>query len=92
MMNRVRVAVIVGLAAAAGSLPADQVACFQDPAFIAALPSSAQPVEDAFVAATRDAGLVATGFVLLGMLLSLLLPARPLQEQTTHEQVAVAEA
>jgi EmrB/QacA subfamily drug resistance transporter len=74
-----------------GSLPPDQVACFQNPAFITALPSTAQPVEDAFVAATRDAGLVATGFVLLGMLLSLLLPARPLQEQSTHEPVAVSE-
>jgi EmrB/QacA subfamily drug resistance transporter len=74
-----------------GSLPPDQVTCFQDPAFIAALPATAQPVEDAFVAATRNAGLVATGFVLLGMLLSLLLPARPLQEQSTHVPVAATE-
>jgi EmrB/QacA subfamily drug resistance transporter len=77
---------------AVGSLPPDQVACFQDPAFLASLPATAAPVEQAFVDATRDAGFVATGFVLLGVLLSLLLPARPLQERMAHEPVPVTES
>ncbi len=75
---------------AAGSLTPTEATCFRDPAFLAALPSTARPVEDAFVDATRYAGAVATGFVLLGVLFSLLLPARPLQEQEAHEPVPVA--
>jgi len=76
----------------AGSLTPNEIACFQAPAFIAALPSTALPVEQAFVDATRDAGAVATGFVLLGVLFSLLLPARPLQELTAHEPVPAVDA
>ncbi len=62
---------------AAGSLPADQAACFRDPAFLAALPRTVAPIESAFVDATRLAGFVASGFVLAGVVLSLLLPATP---------------
>ncbi len=72
-----------------GVLPADQAACFRDPAFLAALPSTALPVEQAFVDATRAAGLVASGFVLLGVLLSLLLPARSEREPPTGEPVPI---
>jgi len=70
-------------AAGFGSLPANQVACFMDPAFAAALPKTALPIETAFVDATRLAGLVASGFVLIGVLLTLLLP-----EQKQHRQLA----
>ncbi len=57
-----------------GSLTPDQAACFADPAFIAALPSTVEPIEDAFTTATHAAGLTALGFVLLGVVFSLLLP------------------
>ncbi len=66
-----------GFAGAVGSLPPEQAACFADPAFIAALPSTVEPIERAFVDATRLAGLVASGFVLAGVVLSLLLPEMP---------------
>jgi EmrB/QacA subfamily drug resistance transporter len=56
------------------ALPPDQQACFSDPAFLAALPQLAAPVEDAFVTATKLTGLVAAGFVTLGVIFSLLLP------------------
>jgi EmrB/QacA subfamily drug resistance transporter len=79
-------------AGAAGSLTPAEAACFGDPTFLAALPSTAGPVEQAFVDATRNAGMVATGFVLLGVLFSLLLPARPLQDRTAHEPVPIPEA
>ena len=57
-------------------LAPEQVACFSDPAFIAALPDTVEPIEQAFVDATRFAGFTAAAFVLLGVLFSLLLPAR----------------
>jgi len=57
-----------------GSLTPDQAACFADPAFIAALPSTVEPIEDAFTTATHAAGFTALGFVLLGVIFSLLLP------------------
>ncbi len=60
-----------------GSLPPEQAACFRDPAFLAALPQTVVPIESAFVDATRLAGLVASGFVLVGVVLSLLLPEMP---------------
>jgi EmrB/QacA subfamily drug resistance transporter len=59
----------------ASALPPEQAACFRDPAFLAALPQAAGPVEDAFVTATRMAGFVATAFVILGVVFSLLLPS-----------------
>jgi len=62
--------------ASSGALPPEQIACFRDPAFIAALPQTVKPIEDAFVAATRFTGFVAAGFVLLGFVFSLLLPGR----------------
>ncbi len=60
----------------AGALPPAELACFRDPAFLAALPNTVKPIEDAFVGATRLAGFVATAFVLLGFAFSLLLPGR----------------
>jgi EmrB/QacA subfamily drug resistance transporter len=70
-----------------GSLPPAQAACFADPAFIAALPSSAKPIEDAFATATHAAGFTALAFVMLGVVFSLLLP------ETRHreEEVVVVE-
>lgn len=68
-------------AGAVGSLPPQQAACFSDPAFLAALPSTVKPVETAFVDATRLAGLVASGFVVLGVVLSLFLPSTPQLER-----------
>jgi hypothetical protein len=65
-----------GFGGAPGSLPPEQVACFTDPSFLAALPQVVMPIEEAFVAATRIAGFVAAGFVALGVVFSLLLPAR----------------
>ena len=70
-----------------GTLPPDQVACFRDPAFIAALPETVAPIEAAFVDATRLAGLVASGFVLVGVLLSLLLPEMPKRLEDAREPV-----
>ena len=60
----------------AAALPPAELACFRDPTFLAALPSTVKPIEDAFVGATRFAGFVATAFVLLGFVFSLLLPSR----------------
>jgi EmrB/QacA subfamily drug resistance transporter len=57
-----------------GSLTPEQAACFADPAFVAALPSTVTPIEDAFTTATHVTGLVAFGFVVLGFIFSLLLP------------------
>jgi hypothetical protein len=73
-------------AGAVGTLPTDQAACFRDPAFLAALPRTVEPIESAFVDATRLAGLVASGFVLIGVVLSLLLPEMP--SHTEREPVA----
>jgi EmrB/QacA subfamily drug resistance transporter len=64
-------------AGAIGTLPPEQAACFRDPAFLAALPKTVVPIESAFVDATRLAGFVASGFVLVGVVLSLLLPEMP---------------
>jgi len=63
-------------AGSAGTLPPAESACFRDPAFLQALPQTVQPIEEAFVNATRLAGLVAAAFVLVGFVFSLLLPAR----------------
>lgn len=57
-----------------GTLPADQAACFRDPAFITSLPAAADAVEDGFVTATRLTGFSAAGFVFVGFVLTLLLP------------------
>jgi len=57
-----------------GSLTPDQAACFADPDFVAALPSTVKPIEDAFTTATHAAGFTALGFVVLGVVFSLLLP------------------
>ena len=66
-------------AAFAGSLGPDQVACFRDPAFLAAIPQTVTPIETAFVDAARLTGFIATAFVLLGVVFSLLLPAGRVQ-------------
>ncbi len=72
---------------ALGSLPPEQVACFRDPVFLAALPQTVVPIETAFVDATRLAGFVASGFVIVGVFLSLLLPAMPRRLEGDHEPV-----
>jgi hypothetical protein len=41
---------------------------------VAALPATVEPIEDAFTTATHVAGFTALGFVLLGVIFSLLLP------------------
>ena len=64
-----------GFGGGANALPANQAACFRDPAFLQALPQTVKPIEDAFVSATRLAGFAATAFVLLGFAFSLLLPS-----------------
>ena len=74
-----------------GALPPEQVACFSDPAFIAALPQTVAPIEAAFVDATRMAGFVASGFVLVGVVLSLLLPEMPLQPIRGRDAVPADE-
>jgi EmrB/QacA subfamily drug resistance transporter len=71
-----------------GALPPAQAACFADPAFLAALPKTVAPIEAAFVDATRLAGFVATGFVLVGVLLSLLLPEMPAHPAAEREPIA----
>ena len=76
-------------AAFAGSLTPAQVACFSDPAFLAALPKTAAPIEAAFVDAARLTGFVAAGFVMLGVLFSLLLPGK---RQLAEAAVARAAA
>jgi hypothetical protein len=72
------------------TLPPEQVACFQDPAFIAALPEVAVQVEDAFVTATRLAGLTAAAFVVLGVVFSLLLPRTRVGPKDEEEQLGGA--
>jgi EmrB/QacA subfamily drug resistance transporter len=57
------------------TLPPEQVACFADPTFLASLRQTVAPIENGFVDAARLAGFVATGFVALGVVFSLLLPA-----------------
>jgi hypothetical protein len=61
-------------ASLAASLPPEQRACFGDPAFLATLPQLGVPIEDAFVTATKLTGLVAAGFVTMGIVFSFLLP------------------
>ena len=62
-----------------------------DPATIAQFGKSvAPPIEDAFVDAARLAGFVATGFVLLGLVFSLLLPKTKPREPTVEEEGAAA--
>ena len=72
------------------SLTAEQKACFGDPTFLAALGQAAKPIESAFTDATRTAGLVASGFVLVGVVLTLLLPKMP--EQAPSRAPADADA
>ena len=67
-------AAAAGFGGGTGALPPEEAACFRDPAFLTVLPQTAKPIEDAFVTATRSAGFVAAGFVLLGLVFSLLLP------------------
>jgi EmrB/QacA subfamily drug resistance transporter len=76
-------------AGAVGSLPSEQAACFSQPAFLATLPMTVAPIESAFVDATRLAGFVASGFVLIGVVLSLFLPDMP---QPGRDVVAVDPA
>ena len=76
-------------AGAVGSLPPEQAACFRDPAFLASLGRTADPVERAFVDATRFAGFAAAGFVLLGVIFSLLLPATPPHPDNRPDRPAV---
>ena len=73
-----------------GSLPADQVACFRNPAFLGSFTKMVEPIQDAFVDATRLAGFVASAFVLLGVLLSFLLPTMPEHHAVERETVAPA--
>ncbi len=65
-----------GFGGGVAALPPEQAACFSDPVFLSSLQATAVPIENAFVDATRFAGFAATGFVLLGVVFSLLLPAR----------------
>ena len=74
-----------------GTLPAEQVACFRDPAFTSALPEAAEAMDDAFVSAARFAGLAASLFVLVGLIMSLLLPPDAKHEDDElHEVSATA--
>ena len=69
----------------AGSISAEQAACFRNPVFLASLSKTAAPIEAAFVDAARLTGLVAAGFVMLGVLFSLLLPASPAAQRKRLE-------
>ena len=66
-------------AAFAGSLTPAEAACFRDPAFLSSIPRLAGPIQSAFVDAVRLTGFFAAGFVLLGVVFSLLLPSGRLQ-------------
>jgi EmrB/QacA subfamily drug resistance transporter len=57
-----------------------------DPQYAAVVPG----IEQAFVDATRLTGIVATGFVLVGVVLSLLLPKDAARHGATHEAVPPA--
>lgn len=72
-----------------GTLPAEQVACFRDPAFTSALPEAAEAMDDAFVSAARLAGLAASLFVLVGLIMSLLLPPDAKHEDDELQEVSV---
>ena len=80
-----------GFGGGMGTLPPEQVACLQSPVFLASLPKTVEPIEAAFVDATRLAGFVATGFVLVGVVLSLLLPKAPTHPADERQPVAVDE-
>ena len=62
-------------AAFAGSITPQQAACFANPSFLSAIPQAVPSVQSAFVDSARRTGLTAAGFVLLGLLFSLLLPS-----------------
>jgi EmrB/QacA subfamily drug resistance transporter len=82
-----------GFGGGIAALPPEQAACFRDPAFLAALPRMATPIEDAFVVATRLTGFAATAFVLLGVAFSLLLPSgkrRPVEAPSGPEAEVAA--
>jgi hypothetical protein len=67
-------------------LTPEQAACFADPAFVAALPATVPPIEDAFTTAARLTGLTALAFVALGVVFTLLLP-----DTRHHEEMIEAE-
>ena len=67
-----------------GSLSPEQAACFTDPTFLASLPATVEPIEDAFTTAAHVAGFTALGFVLLGVVFSLLLPDTRHREETVE--------
>lgn len=75
---------------AVGALSAEQVACFRDPSFTGALPAAATAIEDGFVTSARVMGLTAAGFVFIGFVLTLLLPAdaRRREDDETEPQAA----
>ncbi len=76
-----------------GSLTPDQAACFADPTFLASLPATVAPIEDAFTTAAHVAGFTALGFVLLGVVFSLLLPdTRHREEEVVFEEPGPAVA
>jgi Na+/melibiose symporter-like transporter len=58
----------------------------EDPQYAAVVPG----IEQAFVDATKLTGIVAVGFVLVGVVLSLLLPKNAARHGATHEPVAPA--
>jgi MFS family permease len=68
-----------------GSLSPEQAACFADPAFLAALPATVEPIESAFTTAAHAAGFTALGFVVLGVIFSLLLPETRRREEGVPE-------
>jgi EmrB/QacA subfamily drug resistance transporter len=70
-----------------GTLTPEQAACFSDPAFITSLPKTVTPIEDAFTTAAHLTGYVALAFVVLGLVMSLLLP-----DTRHHREPEVVEA
>jgi hypothetical protein len=75
-----------------GSLSPEQAACFADPAFVAALPATVTPIEDAFTTAAHVTGFTALGFVTLGVVFSLLLPDTRHREEEVEIDEPVAPA
>ena len=59
----------------------EQAACFRDPGFTGALPQAAVAIENGFVTSARIMGLTAATFVLIGFILTLLLPADARREE-----------
>ena len=77
---------IAGIADAMDSSAGQALVAFRtDPQYAPVL----VPIEQAFVDATRLSGIVATGFVLIGVLLSLLLPKMPPTPEGERTAVAV---